>query len=76
MWREMEATLEADNVTRAENSNLNDDSRRSRLTLPPLIVYSGLILRQLMLISMFTIIFNVIQLICQVRNSFLQLRMV
>ena len=65
----MEATLEADNTGNAQNSNLNNGNRRSRLALPPVTVFSRLILQQLMVISVFTILFNMVQFVCQVRNS-------
>ena len=68
IWRAMEATLEADNVAGAPDSNSNDDNRRPRLTLPPMVIFSNLISRQLILISIFTILFNMVQLVCQVRN--------
>jgi len=65
LWRVMEATLEADNTGNAQNSNLNNGNRRSRLALPPVTVFSRLILQQLMVISVFTILFNMVQFVCQ-----------
>ena len=45
-----------------------DDSRGPSLSLPTVSVFTISIQRQLLIISVFVIFFDVIQLICQVRN--------
>ena len=47
----------------------SEDSGQSLMNLPTVSVFAVTIQRQLLILSVFVIFFDVIQLICQVRNN-------
>lgn len=64
--RELNPVREGEEGANAENDQLPvDDS----LNLPVLTVFNGLALRQLLIISVFVILLDVIQLVCQVSHQ-------